>query len=131
MSKEQPVQADELPDELSFKSWQKALREGCLLGHECEDCGWVTSFPRGACDHCGSRSLTVTGLPETGEVFSETQVNVAPAGFEGGYRLALVDLNGTHVLARIDGDAEIDDTVTFSDVFEGSDDPAPIFDPVE
>lgn len=129
MSKEQPV-GEELPDELTFGAWQDALRKGRLLGHECGDCGWATSFPRGACDHCGSRDLAVTALPDTGEVYSETQVNVAPEGFDGGYRLALVDLDGVHVLGRIDGDAAIGDTVTFTDVFEREDAPAPVFEPV-
>lgn len=120
-----------VPRELTFQSWEEALRSGRLLGQECGDCGRVTSFPRGACDHCGSRDLGTIELPETGEVYSETSVYVAPEGFEGGYQLALVDLDGAHVLARIDGGAEIGDTVTFADVFEGSDDPAPVFEPAE
>jgi len=143
MSNEQPIREseeqneDEQPEtasesgKLTFRGWQEALRDGRLLGEECADCGRVTTFPRGACDGCGSRDLETVELPETGEVYSETSVHVAPEGFEGGYRLALVDLEGAHVLARIDGEAEIGDTVTFSAVFEESGDPAPVFKPAE
>jgi uncharacterized OB-fold protein len=115
--------------ELDFATWQAQLREGRLLGHECESCNQITTFPRGACDDCGSRDLVPTELPTTGKVYSETRVQVAPEGFEGGYQLALVDLNGALVLARIDGDADIGDAVTLSHVFEGNGDPAPVFEP--
>jgi uncharacterized OB-fold protein len=138
MSRKKPVRDEEdesavteaVSDELTFRGWQEALREGRLLGEECGDCGQVTSFPRGACDGCGGRNLSTVELPETGEIYSETSVHVAPEGFEGNYQLALVDLDGTHVLARIDGGAEIGDTVTFADVFDDSGDPAPVFEPV-
>lgn len=127
MSNEPPLREASLPDELTFHDWQDYLRQGRILGHECDDCGRVTSFPRGACDHCGGRALMVTELPTTGEVYSETQVHVAPEGFEGGYRLALVDLGGARVLGRVDGEVEITDTVTMTGVFEGNGDPAPVF----
>lgn len=131
MSKESTVDRGTVPEDLSFRTWQAELRNGRLLGHECSDCGHRTSFPRGACDACGSRSLDVIQLPDSGEVYSETSVHVAPEGFESGYRLALVDLDGAHVLCRIDGAAEIGDTVEFGGVFEGNGDPAPVFRPVD
>jgi uncharacterized OB-fold protein len=129
MSKEQMARAAELPDELTFKAWQAALIDGRILGHECSDCQRVTSFPRWACDNCGERDLTVTTLPSSGMVYSETQVNVAPEGFEGDYRLGLIDLGEAYILGRIEGEAGIGDPVTFSGVFRGADDPAPMFEP--
>lgn len=131
MSNEPPVREAALPDDLTFQAWQDHLREGRFLGHECADCGWVTGVPHAACDDCGGRDLTVTELPTTGEVYSVTRVNVAPEGFEGGYRLALVDLGPTRVLGRVEGEPEIGDTVSFTAVFEGTDDPAPVFEPAD
>ena len=131
MSRESSVQRTTTPEELTFQVWQEELKDGRLFGHECRDCRRTTSFPRGACDGCGSRTLDVVRLPDTGEVYSETSVHVAPEGFDGGYRLALVDLDGAHVLCRIDGDAEIGDTVEFAGTFDGNGDPAPVYRPVE
>lgn len=129
MSNEPPLREASLPDELTFHDWQEYLRQGRILGHECDDCGRTTSFPRGACDHCGSRGLTVTELATTGEVYSETQVHVAPEGIDGGYRLALVDLDRARVLGRVDGEVAIGDAVTMKGIFEGNGDPAPVFEP--
>lgn len=127
MSEERPVVG--LPSELTFDQWQQSLREGRIFGHECADCGWLTGLPRGACNNCGGRDLAVTELPTTGEVYSVTRVHVAPEGFDGGYRLALVTLGDANVLGRIEGDVEIGERVTFTAVFEGTGDPAPVFEP--
>jgi uncharacterized OB-fold protein len=127
MSNEPPVREEPLPDELTFEAWQQQLRAGRLLGHECDDCGWVMALPHGACDDCGGRSLTVVNLPTDGEVYSVTRVHVAPEGFEDGYHLALIDLGPARVLGRVSGDPSIGDEVTMFDVFEGTADPAPIF----
>lgn len=131
MSDNQTTDEDAQVTNLSFNDWQDALARGQLLGHECSDCGQTTGFPRGACDRCGSRELTVAELPKTGDVYSETLVNVAPEGFDGGYRLALIDLGSARLLGRIDGDVAIGDTVTFSGTFDGKDTPAPVFKPID
>lgn len=129
MSNEPPAREAVVPAELTFRAWQDALEAGRILGHECEDCGWITAFPRGACDHCGGRALGVTELPTTGEVYSVTRVHVAPEGFEGGYGLALVDLGAARVLGRVEGEVDIGDPVRFTAVFDGTGDPAPVFEP--
>jgi uncharacterized OB-fold protein len=122
MSEEQPTN-----DDLTFNDWQDALREHQLLGQTCTQCGHVMGLPRGACDHCGSRNLSTKELPTTGKVYSESKVHVAPEGFKGGYRLALVDLGDARLLGRVEGDAGIGDTVSFSGIFDANGEPSPVF----
>ena len=130
MTEKQPQMMEQIED-LTFNDWQDALEDGNLLGHECLNCNHVSGLPRGACDRCGSRDLSVVELPKAGEVYSETEVYVAPEGFEGGYGLAIISLGDARVLGRIDGDIEIGDEVIFSEVFSGTGDPAPVFEPAE
>lgn len=117
----------ELESELTFEVWENELREGHLVGHQCQLCSEVTTFPRGACDHCGSTDLLAVELPTTGTVYSETTVYVAPEDFESGYQLSLIDLGGTHILARTEDNVEIDDTVQFNGIVENIGLPAPVF----
>jgi uncharacterized OB-fold protein len=119
----------ELKSNLTFKLWEDELREGQLVGHQCQQCSEVTTFPRGACDHCGSTELAAVELPTTGTVYSETTVFVAPEDFESGYQLSLIDLGGTHILARTEGEVEIDETVEFKGITENIGAPAPVFEP--
>lgn len=117
-------------DELDFNAWVAALRDGVLLGQECESCGRVTTTPKAGCVGCGSRALTPRVLPTTGEVYSSTAVSVAPEGFEAGYRLALVELEGTggaRLLARLSSDAAIGETVELVGTVDGSGTPSPEF----
>ncbi|MDZ7688301.1 MAG: zinc ribbon domain-containing protein [Halobacteriales archaeon] len=113
--------------ELTYADWAEALREGELVGQECDDCGNVTSTPKAACTDCGSRALSRVTLPEEGTVYTETTVAVAPEGFEGGYKVGVVDLGEARVLGRLDDEAEIGDVVAFADVFEHEGEPAPVF----
>jgi uncharacterized OB-fold protein len=117
--------------EPGYGDWAEAVRDGELVGLECEDCGNVTGTPKAACTDCGSRSLTRAVLPDEGTVYTETTVAVAPEGFDGGYKVGLVELGetGARVLGRLDGDAEIGDDVEFIDVFVRDDgnEPAPVF----
>jgi len=68
------------PAELTYEDWATALRDGTLLGQRCSDCGHVTAAPKAACAHCGSQGLTTTELPTTGEVYTETTLEVVPEG---------------------------------------------------
>lgn len=112
---------------LSYTDWKEALREGELIGQKCADCGNVTGAPKAACPDCGSRDVSTTTLPKEGTVYSETTVAVAPEGFEGGYKVGIVQVGEARVLGRLDEDAEIGDEVAFVDVFEHEGEPAPVF----
>ncbi|MCX2817906.1 OB-fold domain-containing protein [Haladaptatus sp. F3-133] len=114
---------------LSYDDWSEAIRDGELVGLECDDCGNITGAPKAACTECGSRSVSRVSLPDEGTVYSETTVAVAPEGFEGGYKVGIVELGGTgaRVLGRLDDEAEIGDEVGFVGVFENRDEPAPVF----
>jgi uncharacterized OB-fold protein len=114
---------------LTYNDWSEAVRDGELIGLECEDCGNVTGAPKAACTDCGSRSLSRVTLPDEGTVYTETTVAVAPEGFEGGYKVGLVELgeSGARVLGRLEEDAEIGDEVELGDAFEKDGEPAPVF----
>lgn len=112
---------------LTYADWAEALHEGELVGQECADCGNVTGTPKAACPECGSRELTRTTLPDEGTVYTETTVAVAPEGFEGGYKVGIVQVGEARVLGRLDDEAEIGDAVVLSDVFEHDGEPAPVF----
>lgn len=64
-------------------------------------------------------------------LFSETTINVTPAGFDDSYQVAIVDLDGTLLTARIDGAVEIGDHVRFDDIVTADGRPAPVFEPIE
>ena len=66
-------------------------------------------------------------MQTAGEVYAETTVAVAPAGLDAPYQVALVSLGEARVIARIDGEVAIGDTVELSDVVEGEGGPAPVF----
>ncbi|MFC7212868.1 Zn-ribbon domain-containing OB-fold protein [Saliphagus sp. GCM10025334] len=123
--------SDTLPDPLIHAEWTAALRDRRLLGQRCGACGNETAAPKAACNECGSRQIETVELPTEGTVYTVTSIAVAPAAFEGGYRVAVIDL-GTEGNARVtarleaDCDAEIGDTVAFSDVLE-VDEPVPVF----
>lgn len=122
-------ETEELPEDLGYDEWADALREGDLLGQECPGCGHVTGAPKAACARCGERDLSTVRLPTEGEVYTETSIYVPPAGFDGDYQVALVQLGEARVLARIDGHAEIGEAVSMTDVDEVEGHPAPVFAP--
>jgi uncharacterized OB-fold protein len=114
-----------------YDDWRELLEEGVLLGTECESCGWITATPKRRCGECGNEQLEGIALPTTGDVYSETTINVTPAGFDDSYQIAIVDLNGTLITAQIDGSVEIGDRVRFGDIVTPDGRPAPVFEPVE
>jgi uncharacterized OB-fold protein len=124
----------ELPESLSYHDWAAAVREDRLLGQECGDCGHVSGVPSGACQECGARDLTTVELPTTGEVYTETTINVPPEQFEErGYQVAVVDLGDARVMVRIEGDhVDIGGDVALSGHIDTDDDhPAPTFESSE
>ncbi|WP_227377342.1 Zn-ribbon domain-containing OB-fold protein [Haladaptatus halobius] len=116
-------------DAVTYADWREHLDAGELLGLECRSCGHVTATPKRACIDCGDRELASRRLPQTGEVHSETTINVPPAGVEGPYQVAIVDLGDAHLLGRIEGRVEVGDAVEFVDSIETKGMPAPVFAP--
>lgn len=119
-----------LPDDLRYADWAAAVENGRLLGQECADCGHVAGAPTGACPRCSARDLSTVDLPTTGEVYSETTIDVSPVQFaEAGYQVAVVQLGEARVMARIDGgQVAIGDEVELSGVVDEDDGhPAPVF----
>lgn len=116
--------------EVTYADWTDALDAGTILGQRCGDCGHATGAPKAACARCGSRSLDSVALPTKGTVYSETALNVTPAGFEDSYQVALVTLGDTRIMAHIDGEVSIGDPVAFVDVLRTDSQIAPVFEPV-
>jgi hypothetical protein len=115
-------------ERLNHTRWAEALADGVLLGMECDDCGHVGGVPKSVCPDCKSRDISATELPRTGTVYSETTIEVTPAGLDDEYQVAIVDLGATRVLARVGGGAAIGDEVEFAGSVEYDDMPAPLFD---
>lgn len=131
MSEERLSPAADIEGPPEYSDWRELLEEGVLLGTECESCGWTTATPKRRCIDCGSERLAGIELPSTGMVYSETTIDVTPAGFDDSYQIAIVDLDGTLLTARIDGAVAIDDHVRFSDIVTADGRPAPVFEPIE
>lgn len=117
------------PEDLGYEEWATALREGRLLGQECQECGYTTTTPKAGCVRCGSFDLVTVQLPTRGTVYSESAVQVTPAGFDQEYQIALIELGDTQarLLARVEGTLEIGDSAEFVDTFEQEGMPAPVF----
>jgi len=118
-----------LPETLTHATWAAALRDGRLLGQSCRECGHVAGAPKAACAHCGSRDLATVRLPTTGEVYTETTVNVPPEGFEEeSYQVGMVTVGDARVMARFESAVAIGDGVALSGYVTGEDDaPVPAF----
>lgn len=123
------MSAEEFTDdgELTYKGWRRALREGVLLGQRCADCDAVTATPKAACASCGRRNVAVEELPTEGTVHSVTTIGVAPAGLDGGYSVAVVDLGDARILGRLEEAAEIGESVSLSGIVELDGMPGPVF----
>ena len=116
---------------LTHAEWAEAIRDGTLLGQRCQSCGHVVATPKSVCADCTSRKLSTIELPTTGTVYSETTIEVTPAGQDNRYQVAIVDLSETRVLGRISGDVQIGDDVSLSGHVEYEEMPGPTFAPVE
>lgn len=119
-----------LEGSLDFERWCEGLRAGRLIGQECADCGHVQATPKAGCLDCRSRSLSTVELPTSGVIHTASGVGVAPAEMEPGYQLGIVELSGTdgtRILARIEGAADIGRSVEFQSIFEHDGTPAPVF----
>ena len=79
-----------------------ALAEGRLVAARCTECDTHMLPPRPACYECGSRAVTLSEQPRTGEVVSYTSVNRPPSAFEdlAPITVAVVELDSS---ARLTG----------------------------
>ena len=79
-----------------------ALAEGRLVAARCTECDTHMLPPRPACYGCGSRAVTLSEQPRTGEVVSYTSVNLPPSAFEdlAPITVAVVELDSS---ARLTG----------------------------
>lgn len=116
--------------------WRRALLDGILLGQACNSCEHVTAAPKAACAQCGSRSLTIRQLPTVGTVYAETTIAVPPEAFDAPYQVAIISLNVTaertgNIIAMIDGEVGIGDTVELQGVETSDSNPGPVFAPSE
>ena len=102
-----------MSETLTHGEWNRAVREGELLGQHCDDCGRTQGTPKAACPHCGSRDLETVELSTEGVVYTETTINVPPEGIdERGYQVAVVDLGDARVMGRlVDQEVDIGDRV--------------------
>ena len=112
---------------LSHREWSEALHDGDLLGVTCSDCDATYGTPFAVCNECGGRDMETTELPTEGEVYTETTVQVPPVSFEGPYQVGMVQLGNARVMARLEGDVDIGDRVTFDGVIDVKGDTAPVF----
>jgi uncharacterized OB-fold protein len=82
-----------------FTSAAGAVR---LLGTRCPACGTVAFPSRAVCGGCGCRTLEPAELSGQGRVHAFTTVRTPPAGFDGPYLAAVVDLDeGPRVFATL------------------------------
>jgi hypothetical protein len=79
-----------------------ALAAGRLLAARCTECETHLLPPRPACYNCGSRAVTLSEQPRTGEVISYTAVTRPPSAFErlAPITVAVVELDSS---ARLTG----------------------------
>jgi uncharacterized OB-fold protein len=85
--------------------WE-ALEAGRLVSRRCSGCGTRHHpYPRQICPQCGSKDGHFEDVGSSGELISFTVVERAPHGladFPSPYVLALVDLEGFHILGLVD-----------------------------
>jgi len=87
-----------------------ALAAGKLVAAHCTECDTHLLPPRPACYGCGSRAVTLSEQPRTGEVISYTSVTRPPSAFDhvAPITIAVVELDSS---ARLTGrvDASLED----------------------
>jgi hypothetical protein len=87
---------------LTYERFKEALKEGQLLGLECQRCKNPILPPTMVCKGCGGRDLKVRPFSPEGVIRSFTVVRVAPEGFDAPYIVAMVELKeGPWVLGNL------------------------------
>ncbi|MFL6262922.1 MAG: Zn-ribbon domain-containing OB-fold protein [Thermoanaerobaculia bacterium] len=80
-----------------------------LEGRRCKQCGALQFPAREACGACRGREQEPYRFSGRGNIFSYSEVAIAPQGFSGPYLVALVDLEeGVRVTAQLT-DVDLDE----------------------
>lgn len=110
-------------DRLTHAKWSEAGKRGELFGQQCPECGAMQGTPKAACPHCRSTELETVELSTEGFVYTETTINVPPAGVDTrGYQVAVVDLGAGRVLGHLNDQAvDIGDRVVLTVFIEDND----------
>lgn len=91
------VARDDLTAESPFTlpGFFAALAEGRLIAGRCRDCGEGLLPPRPACYQCGSREIELEQQPETGTVYTYTEVRHPSQSFpvEPPFAVGIVELD--------------------------------------
>lgn len=99
-----PLAPDDITADSAFTlpGFFDALAEGRLVAARCTECETQMLPPRPACYGCGSRAVTLSEQPRTGEVVSYTSVIRPPSAFEhlAPITVAVVELDSS---ARLTG----------------------------
>jgi uncharacterized protein len=79
---------------LTFKDYNKALKQDKLMGLKCNDCGTVTCPPMMVCAECASTNLETVQLSGKGKVVTFTTSYIAAEGRENEtpYTIVMVEL---------------------------------------
>jgi len=79
---------------LTFKDYNKALKQDKLMGLKCTDCGTVTCPPMMVCAECASTNLEIVQLSGKGKIVTFTTSYIASEGRENEtpYTIAMVEL---------------------------------------
>jgi uncharacterized OB-fold protein len=82
------------------------LEEGKVMGTRCKGCGGSYFPPRSDCFRCLDNNMEWFEVSGTGRLLSFTELEFAPAGFEGDlpYTIALLDYGDYKVFGRISKD---------------------------
>jgi uncharacterized OB-fold protein len=89
---------------LTYAQYQQGLREGKLLGLQCQSCNAYTFPPLGVCRSCGGLKFNSTELENQGVVRTFTVIRVAPEGIQPPYIIVMVELiQGSWVIGRLTG----------------------------
>ncbi|HWP98092.1 MAG TPA: Zn-ribbon domain-containing OB-fold protein [Syntrophomonadaceae bacterium] len=95
---------------LTFKDYNKALKQDRLLGLKCNDCGMVTCPPMMVCGECASTNHEIVQLSGQGKIVSFTTSFIAAEGRENEvpYTIVMVELDeGPWIMGNlIDMDAK-------------------------
>ena len=78
---------------LTYKEYAGSLKEGKLLGLECNKCGAYTAPPRKVCMQCSSEDLDIAELSGIGTIRTFTVIRVAPEGLEAPYIVGEAELD--------------------------------------
>jgi uncharacterized OB-fold protein len=88
-------------------AWVEDAEGVTLVGGRCTACGKVAFPQRSICDRCGGAGdQEPTPLPQSGTLYTYSEVHVAPEGFDVPFVVGYVDFEpDVRVLAQIEGSA--------------------------